>query len=47
MPSLLTMLIFIPGGVNILMGIGSVAITFIATFLITYLVGFEDLAPEA
>lgn len=46
-PSVLTMLIFIPGGVNILMGVGSVVATFVATFVITYLVGFKDLEPEA
>ncbi len=46
-PSVLTMLIFIPGGVSILMGVGSVVATFVATFVITYLVGFKDLEPEA
>ena len=46
-PSVLTMLIFVPAGVNILLGIGSVVLTFVVTFLITFFVGFKDLEPEA
>lgn len=45
-PSVLTMLIFIPGGVSVLLGIGSVVATFVITFLITFFVGFKDLEPE-
>ena len=44
-PSVLTMLIFIPGGVNILLGVGSVVATVAATFVITYLVVFMYIEP--
>lgn len=43
-PSVLTMLVFVPSGVNVVLGLGSVLVTFAATFAITYLVGFEDLS---
>lgn len=45
-PSVLTMFVFIPEGVNVVLGILTVPFTFAITFIITYLVGFKDLGPS-
>lgn len=46
-PSVLTMFVFVPGGVNLVLGLLTVPLTFVITFAITYIVGFKDLEPEA
>lgn len=46
-PSVLTMFVFIPGGVNVALALATVPITFAVTFLITYFAGFKDLEAEA
>ncbi|HIR92325.1 MAG TPA: PTS transporter subunit EIIC [Candidatus Egerieimonas intestinavium] len=46
-PSVLTAALFVPSGVNFLLGISTVPVCFIITFVIAYLVGFKDTAPNA
>lgn len=46
-PSALTCAIFIPQGVNLLLGLSAVPVCFAVTFAITYLIGFEDLPADA
>lgn len=42
-PSLITCAFFVPQGKNVLLGFLAVAVTFVITFAITYVMGFEDL----
>ena len=42
-PSLLTIAILVPQGVNYLLGLSCVPVCFAITFLVTYVIGFEDL----
>ena len=42
-PSLLTIAILVPQGVNYLLGLSCVPVCFGITFLVTYVIGFEDL----
>ncbi len=42
-PSILTIAVFMGNGVNFLLGLSTVPVTFIVTFAITWLLGFEDL----
>lgn len=44
-PSLLTIAVFMGNGVNVLLGLASIPVTFVVTFLITWFVGFKDLEP--
>lgn len=42
-PSLITIAIFMGNGVNKLLGLSTIVVTFAVTFVITYLLGFKDL----
>ena len=42
-PSLLTIAILVPQGVNYLLGLSCVPVCFAITFAVTYIIGFEDL----
>lgn len=46
-PSVITMLLFIPSDVNFFLGLGVIVADFVITFVITYIVGFKDLDPDA
>ena len=45
-PSLLTIAILVPQGVNYLLGLSCVPVCFAITFVVTYIIGFEDLPAE-
>lgn len=45
-PSLLTIAILVPQGVNYLLGLSCVPVCFAITFAVTYIMGFEDLPAE-
>ena len=45
-PSLLTIAILVPQGVNYLLGLSCVPVCFAITFAVTYIIGFEDLPAE-
>ncbi len=45
-PSLITCAIFVPQGKSMLLGFLAVLVSFVATFVVTYLIGFEDLSEE-
>lgn len=45
-PSLITIPVYIGTGVNFLIGLSSIPVVFIITFIITYLFGFEDIEDE-
>lgn len=42
-PSILTIAVFMGNGVNFLLGLSTIPLTFIVTFAVTWLLGFEDL----
>ena len=42
-PACLTIAILVPQGVNYLLGLSCVPVCFAITFLVTYVIGFEDL----
>ena len=42
-PSILTIAVFMGNGVNFLLGLSTIPVTFIVTFVATWLLGFEDL----
>lgn len=46
-PSILTAPIFVGSGVNMLLGLSSIPVVYLITFIITYLIGFEDLKEES
>ena len=45
-PSLLTIAILVPQGINYLLGLSCVPVCFAITFAVTYIIGFEDLPAE-
>ena len=45
-PSLITIPVFIGTGVNFLLGLSSIPVVFIITFIITYFIGFEDIEDD-
>lgn len=45
-PSLLTAALFIPQGMNIILGLSALPVCFIITFVVTVLIGFEDLPAQ-
>ena len=42
-PSLITCALFVPQGKSVLLGFAAVAVSFVVTFVITYLLGFKDI----
>lgn len=42
-PSVLTIAVFMGNGVNFLLGLSTIPLTFLVTFAITWVMGFEDL----
>ncbi len=45
-PSLITCALFVPQGKNILLGFAAVAVSFVVTFIVTYVMGFKDIDKE-
>ena len=45
-PSLITCALLVPSGKSVLLGFLAAALSFIATFIIAYIIGFEDLSEE-
>lgn len=45
-PSILTAPIFVGTGVNFLLGLSSIPVVYFITFIITYIIGFEDVKDE-